>query len=462
MAATTTFNWAPLRILIVDRDEQFRFFARSLFKHHRVRDVLSTAHATDVSRILAHNQVHVAFVELTHDETGVIHMLEWLRDRTRSPAPNVPVVLLARTLDRAQLAQACAFGIHGILQKPLSGDKMLGAVVGVITNPRLFKFAGRPDPIVVAPARGEEGSADPRMRKQEDCGTGSGAAKRLPVAGPRSSVRVGPSTVPAAEISSGKSGSIGIELATCPETTSSGPNAIEVVSLPKRRSLVLTDDVEVTGGGKNVEPAVRDSKDDAGIEEKAAAVSKKKPKTSKDPQGPAAIDIEAILQAHARWVESGGQDGKRANLEGADLSGRQLAGALLTSSMLRKADLSGCDFSGAEMHGVDMRNADAAGTSFVGADLAVARLRHARLSGCQFAQANLKGADLAGADLSGATMGDADLSGAILLGAHLAGADFSAVSGLIQGQLEGVDGDPATRLPIGLLLPSVPDDQSKA
>ncbi|MTJ81900.1 MAG: pentapeptide repeat-containing protein [Telmatospirillum sp.] len=169
-------------------------------------------------------------------------------------------------------------------------------------------------------------------------------------------------------------------------------------------------------------------------------------------------DIDAILALHAQWVESGGQQGRRAKLEGREIAGRSLAGAVLTSALLRRADISASDATDALMHGIDLRNADATGTRFVGADLAVARLRHARLCGCDLTGATLKGADLAGADLTGARFGHADLAGAILLGAHLAGADLSGVAGLTQAQLEGVDGDARTRLPPGLRLPVGPED----
>lgn len=417
------FDWTTRRILIVARDEQFRFFARGLFKHHRVREVQSVAHVTEIPRILARHEIHVAFVELTHEETGVAHMLQWLRTSRDSPAPKMPVILLAKSLDQAQLAQACVFGIHGVLQMPVSGEKMLSAVIGVTGNPKMFKPAGTP------------GAAADKGRKLPFTAPPLSSLRRDPVrpvvppAGGRTPLSPRQASRPAgaagkASFGPGKSGGGAIETtgaASIPAVRS--PGSIEVAEPP-------------AAGRKSPPPDIAE-----------AAVTRS---AAFEPAGPS---LEAILEAHSRWVRGGGRDGRRADLEGRELCGLRLADAVLTSALLRRADLSGCDFTGAEMQGIDLRNANVPGGTFIGVNLAVARLRHARLRGCVFSGASLKGADLGGADLTEAKLGDADLAGAILLGACLSGADLSGVSGLAQGQLEGVLGDARTRLPPGLSLP---------
>ena len=133
------FDWKARRILIVDRDSQFRFWARSVFKHQQVREALSVSYPVAVSPLLLRHDISVAFIELSHEETGLMDFLQWLRNRRTSPSPDMPVVLLTKTIERTQLSRACTFGIHGILQKPVSGEMLLNAVVGVLTNPRIVK-----------------------------------------------------------------------------------------------------------------------------------------------------------------------------------------------------------------------------------------------------------------------------------------------------------------------------------
>jgi DNA-binding NarL/FixJ family response regulator len=447
------FDWSPWRVLIVDRDEQFRFFARGLFKHQRVADIISSPYSRDLPRLVAHNPLHLAFVELTPGDTVLPSVLEWLRDPKRSPVTDLPVVLLAAELDRMQLAAVCAFGIHGVLQKPLSGAKMLAAAQGVLTSPRLFKLAGEPAKprLPSPPSRHSQARPSPPARLARPVAAAVVAEGRGDGLAP-----------PSAEPAAAGQGEAGQPTAG----RADDGVGVETAQTKRRRRRDWSDeDAGPTSGAVETIETVATAREVDGGEIETVAKKPVRRTTAADPTSddqtgpprqPVGPDVEAILARHARWVEAGGQDGERARLEGFDLSGRQLSGAVLTSALLRRVDLSAADAGGALFHGADLRNADATGTRFVGADLAVARLRHARLVACQFAGASLKGADLAGADLSGAQMGDADLSGAILLGAQLAGADLAGVVGLTQGQLDDVAGDAQTRLPPGLSLPQTP------
>jgi hypothetical protein len=65
------------------------------------------------------------------------------------------------------------------------------------------------------------------------------------------------------------------------------------------------------------------------------------------------MDIEKILENHKIWVETGGKQGVRANLNGADLTGAVLTGACLHGAVLWRAD-----FHGACLHGANLRGAD--------------------------------------------------------------------------------------------------------
>ena len=135
-------------------------------------------------------------------------------------------------------------------------------------------------------------------------------------------------------------------------------------------------------------------------------------------------ELKPILEAHKEWWQSGGANGKRAYLRGADLSGADLRGADLSGAYLRGADLRwaylrGADLRGADLSGADLSGADLRGAYLRGADLSGADLRGAYLRG-----AYLRGADLRGADLSGAYLRGAYLRGAYLRGADLRGADL--------------------------------------
>ena len=123
-------------------------------------------------------------------------------------------------------------------------------------------------------------------------------------------------------------------------------------------------------------------------------------------------ELDRVLAAHARWLESGGVAGERANLSGANLSEADLRWA-----DLRWANLSGANLSGANLIGADLSGADLSGANLSGADLSGANLSWANLSGADLSGANLSWADLRGASLSGASLSGANLGGAYLRGA---------------------------------------------
>ena len=95
-------------------------------------------------------------------------------------------------------------------------------------------------------------------------------------------------------------------------------------------------------------------------------------------------ELERILEAHRKWVESEGKKGERADLLGANLQEANLFGA-----NLQKADLLGANLQEADLGGASLQEANLFGANLQGADLEEANLQGA----------NLDFTDLQGADL---------------------------------------------------------------
>jgi uncharacterized protein YjbI with pentapeptide repeats len=91
------------------------------------------------------------------------------------------------------------------------------------------------------------------------------------------------------------------------------------------------------------------------------------------------LELAAILDQHRLWVETGGEEGTKADLSGADLENADLTGANLQGAILQRANLRG-------------------------ADLSMANLRHASLVQADLCNANLLGTEFRGANLMGATL----------------------------------------------------------
>jgi uncharacterized protein YjbI with pentapeptide repeats len=138
--------------------------------------------------------------------------------------------------------------------------------------------------------------------------------------------------------------------------------------------------------------------------------------------------VQEILYKHELWLASGGKNGQRANLTGADFEGVDLRGhnlqyANLSGAILTGADLEGVDFTGANLSGADLTGADLRGCKLAGASLRDANLRGANLTGAILSGSNLMGIDLAYADLTRSNFRDANLERA-----DLEGVDFTSAN----------------------------------
>lgn len=459
------FDWKKLRILVADGDDQFRFWARGLFKQQRAAEVVGLPRLDDAREAMSQFGIDVALLELGRDDAALMELLRWLREAKSSPNPSMPVLLLVKDTGGPALRDACAFGIHGVLKKPVTGELLLKAVASVCRNPkRVALQTPAPSTALPQPTLAHE---PPSLTRRPGDLAEPPPAKPIPLR------RLSSSTPPPEGVGGRSSSSLGGAGAVAVAVAVAGGPAgldmgIETAANPKKASGTYGDDAPVEAAPEKPKefiesPEAKPKAEDDGWGDADKVKPKKKTKAEDEAFEPpeplphdgepvAGRDLDAILAEHALWVQTGGTQGKRAQLEGEDLSGRTLTEAPLTNANLRRCDLSGSDLSKAELHGADMRHAELIGCQMVEANLAVARMRHAHLRGCTLDRANLQGADLAGADLAGSIFEGADLKGANMLGVSLNGADLSGAKGMTQAQLESATGDAKTKLPPGLRL----------
>lgn len=133
--------------------------------------------------------------------------------------------------------------------------------------------------------------------------------------------------------------------------------------------------------------------------------------------------IRMILDAHTRWIESGGDESERADLSRCDLKGADLFGA-----NLRLADLSAAELIRADLSDANLEHANLEHANLAGASLAWSNLRGVNLTGACLREADLRWADLREANLSEADLQDANLSGADLRKSFLSGAELAGAA----------------------------------
>jgi len=144
--------------------------------------------------------------------------------------------------------------------------------------------------------------------------------------------------------------------------------------------------------------------------------------------------VKEILEAHRKWVESGGKEGKRADLHGTKLRKEDLFQANLQEALLFESDLQE-----ALLNKANLRKAVIRQSNLQKANLIKAKLQEADLFGACLQEAELLRADLQGANLAEAKLQKAKLWKAKLREADLQDADLTDATGLLAGQLAGAN-----------------------
>ena len=93
--------------------------------------------------------------------------------------------------------------------------------------------------------------------------------------------------------------------------------------------------------------------------------------------------LKEILARHQLWLDSDGEEGRRATLYRANLREANLREVNLTAAMLDEANLTGADLRGANLYGAYLFDANLYGANLRGANLRDADLRGADLRGTQ-------------------------------------------------------------------------------
>jgi Pentapeptide repeats (8 copies) len=114
-------------------------------------------------------------------------------------------------------------------------------------------------------------------------------------------------------------------------------------------------------------------------------------------------DLDQAIAQHARWLETTGRQGKRADLTCAVLNGKNLS----------RLDLRGAILRGAQLSWVNLSHTNLGEADLCGAVMNHAMLKDAFLIGANLSGANLRCADLTGAELTDAIMLHADMRGAV-------------------------------------------------
>ena len=133
--------WPSLRILILDRNEEFRVWMRSVLEGMGAEEIHSMASSTDAIQLLRQKAVDVGLVAIAADDGSGLQFLAELRQRPSSPSPNLPVILLTEAGDDKLIHEACGIGVQNLLRKLVSEEELLKRVTRTVLRPKRVIWA---------------------------------------------------------------------------------------------------------------------------------------------------------------------------------------------------------------------------------------------------------------------------------------------------------------------------------
>ena len=149
------------------------------------------------------------------------------------------------------------------------------------------------------------------------------------------------------------------------------------------RSLASSGGSSADGGASNRTPR---SAEKYRFEETETLVAERPEPIPDSDTGTAHIDLielAAILDQHKTWVESGSDEGTKADLSGVNLENADLTGVNLQGAVLQRANLRNADLSMANLRGASLVQADLCNANLLGAELRGANLMGATLYGAE-------------------------------------------------------------------------------
>jgi two-component system, chemotaxis family, chemotaxis protein CheY len=127
-----------LRVLVVDDNAQMRTLLVTMLEGFGVRTVKEVRDGSDALEALRQWQPDLAIVDHMMEPIDGITFTRLVRTSPDSPAPYLPIIMLAGHSDLARVREARDAGINEFIVKPLSAKALVDRINAVIFRQRPF------------------------------------------------------------------------------------------------------------------------------------------------------------------------------------------------------------------------------------------------------------------------------------------------------------------------------------
>jgi len=132
---SSEIDWLALRVLCVDSDKGYGRLIERMVRDLRVRNVVVANNADEAKAFLAGAIFDFVIVDWAPDNSNGAALTEFLRDKSATPAPHVPVIWTVEEGTVTNITTAIKFGADHVLVKPISVGDIESSIKGLIESP---------------------------------------------------------------------------------------------------------------------------------------------------------------------------------------------------------------------------------------------------------------------------------------------------------------------------------------
>ena len=132
-----------LGILIVDHNPHMRRLTRMMLTTLGAKSVYEAADGLAALEIVRTNNPDIMVLERDVPVLSSAELLQIVRSPDLFPKPDLPVIMVMQTAQRADVIEALRLGVHELLLKPTSPKALQDRLLSVMLNPRKMVRIGK-------------------------------------------------------------------------------------------------------------------------------------------------------------------------------------------------------------------------------------------------------------------------------------------------------------------------------
>lgn len=133
---------APLRVLVVDDNENFRRLVVSILKSAAVTEVLEARDGAEAIEVMSAACPHLALVDWRMGQVSGAEFVSYVRTHPESPNPCMPVIVLTGYTHDGLAQEVREVGADDFVAKPISPRILMGRMMRVLQSPRPYVRGG--------------------------------------------------------------------------------------------------------------------------------------------------------------------------------------------------------------------------------------------------------------------------------------------------------------------------------